>query len=421
MKANGKTLRTCFVLITLLMVACTPQQSLPTTPIVVTQLVEGEQIVVTQLVQGESVVVTATPEGPKDPIRIGVNMGLTGGGATSARNGLNGIRLALKEIEANGGLLGGRPIELYIQDNKCSADEGVAAANKLLFDDEVSAVIGATCSSVCLPIMPLHQEAGVPLVIGVCTSPRITEQSGVGGNEWIFRLDPPDNVFGAVGGKVLVEELGYQRIAALIRDDEFGRGLFAEFEKSLIASGGEIISVDYFKPQEPDFLPVLTAIQARNPDTILMATLPDDTLRIMQQYKELGLNIPVSGRGEYFSEALFNTVGIETMEGASSLDPWYVVDPSEESQAFVQKFKQEYGYEPVWQVLSPYVSMHVIADAIERAGTDDPAAIRDALETTSLPSILGQVEFDDHNQMRGYVYMAQLIDGVLTVIGRFPY
>ena len=290
--------------------------------------------------------------------------------------------------------------------------------NRILFEDKISAIVGGGCSGVVLATMDLVKQAQIPFVVAIATNAAITEKAGVGGNEWVFRVNLTDANFAGVGGPLLVNKLGYHKFSALVRDDDFGRGALNNFKASITGTGGEIVSEDFFKTEDRDFLPTLTKIKNLKPDSLLIAMNSDEALRMLQQYKELGLNIPISGRAPIFTEDAKNQIGFATLEKSSSLDPWFVFDPRPISQDFVQRYKEANGYEPIWQTVLTYESMMVVADAITHAGSDDPKAIRDAIAKTDLAdTILGRIKFNDHNQNLGTVHMAQIVDGKLVEVG----
>ncbi|MEQ8827415.1 MAG: ABC transporter substrate-binding protein, partial [Parvibaculum sp.] len=126
-----------------------------------------------------------------DPIRVGVSSPYSGPAAGPAEREKWGIDLAVKEINEKGGLLG-RPVEIVPADNRCNPSEAANAANKLV-SEGVVAILGAHCSSATLASMPIIEKAGIPILTGVSSSPKITELSGVGGNKWTFRLNPSDS------------------------------------------------------------------------------------------------------------------------------------------------------------------------------------------------------------------------------------
>lgn len=342
-----------------------------------------------------------------EPVLIGVSLPVSGGVAISGMNQLNGFNLAVQEINSSGGVLGGRPLKAIVEDDRCDSAQAVTAYERL-HSAGVSVTFGSGCSGATLAAMPLMEEAEIPNVTGVSTNPKIAELSGVGGNIWSFRINPPDDAFGKVAGDVYVKTLGYKTFSGLALDDDWGRGALAEFKASIEAAGGEFLTEDYYAPLETDFLSVLTKIKAANPDTILAFMNPDPLLAAGKQYIELGMDMPFSGRPQIFDSKVIEGLTCEVLAGFTTIDPWFRSDPSPRAQEFAERIQAAYGVSPVWQHLTSYTGAYVIADAIDRAGSDDPAAIRDALEAMDYDSIYGRLQFDDHNQAHGNVFVAQM-------------
>ena len=375
---------------------------------------QPEIVEVVKEVPVEKVVEVYLP--PGEPVLVGVNLALTGPGAINSVNIINGMKLAAEEINNAGGVLGGRPIKIVAEDNKCIPSEGVSAQTKLVYQDEVSVTLGLACSSVVLAAMPIMEEAQVPNIVSGATNPQIWKQSGIGGNIWNFRTNPPDDVFARIGSKILVESLGYKTFGGLVPENDWGQGVIDAYTESIAELGGEVVAVEFYSEETVDYVPILTKFKDLGADTVILAASADPSIKILSAAAEIGYNIPWSGQAQYFTDQVYKAVGTEGLEDATQVGAWYPIDTSPESVAFVAAFQSAWGYEPPWPSLSGYVSMQVAADAIERAGSDEPAAIRDALEETNLPSPFGPVQYDEYNQNHARVSMAQMKGGELTVL-----
>ena len=136
------------------------------------------------------VAVTTALAAKAQSILIGVGTPSTGVAAAPAVWQKWGLDIAADEINAKGGVLG-RKIEIRAYDDRCNPSEAVNVTNRLI-EDKVSVILGMHCSSATLAAMPLVDKARIPMIEGIASSPRITDLSGVGGNDWTFRINPSD-------------------------------------------------------------------------------------------------------------------------------------------------------------------------------------------------------------------------------------
>ncbi|MEQ8347205.1 MAG: ABC transporter substrate-binding protein [Sneathiellaceae bacterium] len=349
-----------------------------------------------------------------DPIRVGVSSPYSGPAAGPAEREKWGIDLAVKEINEKGGLLG-RPVEIVPADNRCNPSEAANAANKLV-SEGVVAILGAHCSSATLASMPIIEKAGIPILTGVSSSPKITELSGVGGNKWTFRLNPSDSAMmstlvGYVGDKKL-----FPKVAIVAEDTDFGRGGVAAFTPLAEAAGIEIVSTDFVAQNTPDYTPVLTRISRAKPDGIAAFLLAGDQLSMLRNAMQLGLEIPYTGRVELGGE---NMQILEAGGMENSVSAWTysseIDDPN--NKAFSEAIMAEHGLSPVLQTWAGYDTMRMVAQAITEAGSADPAAIRDALQKIEFRTVMGPVvSFDDHNQAGRVVLILGVKDRKVTIL-----
>lgn len=358
-----------------------------------------------------------SPDG-SDSILFGVISAITGASATSGVQIKNAIEIAVDEINSSGGLLG-RTVDLRIQDAQCQAGPGVSAANNLI-EQGVDFVLGPVCSSACLSAMPLLAKAQIPGMTAVCTSPKVTEGLGTaGGNPWYYRIVPADDYMAAAQVKVLWEDKDYRTFSVVARDDDLGRGSAEAFVAEIKARGGEILTEDYFKPDTTEFSTVLTKVKDRNPDTIVVVAQTEDVPPFLREYRSLGLDIPLSGRLEMFYDQAIEAVGgLSNLNGSIEVNPWFVFADDEESIEFVTKYEDKFNEEPLWQALYAYVGAQIFFDAVERAGSTDGQALVDAIDSSKLSTPIGNIVWDEHNQNQAEAYIAEIIDGIPTVIAR---
>jgi branched-chain amino acid transport system substrate-binding protein len=350
------------------------------------------------------------------PIMIGSSIPLTGGVATFGQHSRWGSELAVAEANAKGGVLG-RKLEIDFQDNRCNPAEAVKSVTQMLAEKKYAAILDGLCSSVVLAIMPLVERAGVPLVVANASATSIAERSGVGGNKWTFKVNPTDaSMLDALIGW-LDKDGKANNIAFLGEDTDFGRAGSTGLENALKKRNLKLATVDFFQKGAPDFTPVFTKIKAKKPALLALYAVDADFQNAMRQWYSLGGGIPLTGR------VLVDQVPREIMDsgfldGTTSVQPY---DPSVDTpgnRAFVEAFKKLHNVPPILVSFEAYEATKVLIDAIRRAGSTNPAAVRDALVTTKLPSILGTIiEFDDHNLAHNNAIILTIKGGKVVVVG----
>jgi len=350
------------------------------------------------------------------PIMIGSSIPLTGGVATFGQHSRWGSELAVAEANARGGVLG-RKLEIDFQDNRCNPAEAVKSVTQMLAEKKYVAILDGLCSSVVLAIMPLVERAGVPLVVANASATSIAERSGVGGNKWTFKVNPTDaSMLDALIGW-LDKDGKANNIAFLGEDTDFGRAGSTGLENALKKRNLKLATVDFFQKGAPDFTPVFTKIKAKKPALLALYAVDADFQNAMRQWYSLGGGIPLTGR------VLVDQVPREIMDsgfldGTTSVQPY---DPSVDTpgnRAFVEAFKKLHNVPPILVSFEAYEATKVLIDAIRRAGSTSPAAVRDALVTTKLPSILGTtIEFDDHNLAHNNAIILTIKGGKVVIVG----
>ena len=342
-----------------------------------------------------SIVTPTTPTlGP--PIKIGYCGPLSGAGADLGQQSLQGAILAIEEANAAGGVLG-RKLELYKGDNKGVPAEAVTATRKLIIDNEVVAIVGQVYSSCTLAAMPLYAEYKVVGVVDTSTSPKITQGAGVGGNDWIFRINLPDDINGWAYGKIVVEK-GGKRICMLAVNDDWGKGVVDGFSKTFIKEGATILSVDYYLEGETDFRTVLTKIKDLKPDCLFMCARTAMGATIIKQAYEIGLHpaVPIFVQGDVINDEFLRLVGPKIAEGIMACESWFPGSP--ESKDFEDAYKKRWGVTAWEPGAYGYIATKAILKAIEASKDATSDGIRRGLKMLDWPTFVGRVKFDEHNQ-----------------------
>ena len=350
------------------------------------------------------------------PIMIGSSIPLTGGVATFGQHSRWGSELAIAEANAKGGVLG-RKLEIDFQDNRCNPAEAVKSVTQMLAEKKYVAILDGLCSSVVLAIMPLVERAGVPLVVANASATSIAERSGVGGNKWTFKVNPTDaSMLDALVGW-LDKDGKANNIAFLGEDTDFGRAGSTGLENALKKRNLKLATVDFFQKGAPDFTPVFTKIKAKKPALLALYAVDADFQNAMRQWYSLGGGVPLTGR-VLVDQVPKEIIDSGFLDGTTSVQPY---DPSVDTpgnRAFVEAFKKLHNVPPILVSFEAYEATKVLIDAIRRAGSTNPAAVREALVTTKLPSILGTtIEFDDHNLAHNNAIILTIKGGKVVIVG----
>jgi branched-chain amino acid transport system substrate-binding protein len=350
----------------------------------------------------------AAPTG--DPIKIGSPYNLTGGYASIDIPASKGSRLAVKEINEAGGVLG-RPLEIIIEDGKSDVPTITSVAKKLVEEDGVHVMVGLTDTSYMLAAGPVAQEAGIPFLDVGGTAPLITT---VG--DYIFMLPFGDNVQAAVAAE-FAHEQGW-KTAALLLDEAMDYTKFlAQYFKDRFTMediGGEIVSELSYSSGDTDFSAQLTEFVNLDPqpDFLFVSANPSEIGTIIQQARDLGLTLPIVGGDGYDTPLL-----AELAPGASDVfftthEGIYGDDPA--AAAFSEAYEAEYGNPPeaVFSALG-YDGIKLMADAITRAGTIDGAAVRDALAATQgFEGVTGTISYEEGSRIPSKsVALIEVVDG----------
>ncbi|HTY76796.1 MAG TPA: ABC transporter substrate-binding protein [Candidatus Bathyarchaeia archaeon] len=350
------------------------------------------------------------------PILIGASIPITGNVSNFGQHSRWGAELAVSEANAKGGVLG-RKIEIDFQDNRCNPAEAVKSVTQMLSEKKYVAIFDGLCSSAALAIMPLVERAGVPFVVANASATSIAERSGVGGNKWTFKINPTDLSMLDALVSWLDKEGKAGNIAFLGEDSDFGRAGSTGLETALRKRNLKLVSVDFFQKGNADFTPVFTKIKARKPALLSLYAVDADFQNAIRQWYNLGGGVPLTGR------VLVDQVPKEIMDsgfldGTTSVQPY---DPSVDTpgnRAFVETFRKLHNVPPILVSFESYEAMKVLIDAIRRAGKADPAAVRDALATSKVPSMLGTtIEFDDHNLAHNNAIILTIKGGKVMVLG----
>ena len=342
---------------------------------------------------------TLGPIGPAfadtDTLTIGYSAPFTGAAAEYGNNGWRGILLALEEINQTGLLVGDRRYRVRIAkyDSVCDPEEGVRNMHRMVTEDRVVAVLGDHCSTVCSAIAPLCDRYSVPGLTIECAVDQVTRP----GHPFYFRMRPPVSLMIPLVMPKLFKAFDARTAGFLVVDDGYGALFVEQVENELDWRDVRIVTRETFKRGAADFGDQLGRIKAAAPDLVFYVGAASEGAAILQQAKAIGLTKRAIfiGSEEMGEMELLMRAGAETVEGTYAIALWGQV-PIE----FEQRVRTSFNKPMHYGIIFGYDAMHVLAQAIERAQSLDPVAIRDALRQTDYQAIEGRVRFKDFNGYR---------------------
>jgi branched-chain amino acid transport system substrate-binding protein len=329
-----------------------------------------------------------------ETIKVGLITPLTGPIATFGQSVEKGVRMAVDEINAKGGVLGMK-IELLVEDNQAKAEESANIARKFIEQDKVVAILGPVISSNTLAAAPIAQQSKVPLLSPTATNPKVTQV----GN-YIFRACFVDDFQGTVMARFAKTGLGKRVSTAAIlyeKTSDYSIGLAKYFKETFVKLGGKIVAEESFSSGDQDFSAQLTKIKGKNPDVLYVPSYYDTAGLIIKQARELGINVPILGGDGFDSPQLVQLAGKENLKDCYFSGHFFAGSSAPQVKTFVANFKKRYNQVPDMLAALGYDAAYMLADAIKRAGKVDRDAIRDALANTkNLKLVTGTITLDEN-------------------------
>lgn len=342
----------------------------------------------------------------QDVIKIGeVNpiSGAIGGYGTTCHNG---IRLAIDQANAGGGVLG-KQIALVTEDNQSKAGETSTIVRKFVTEDKVVAIIGDLTSSATLEGGPIAQAAKIPMVTPLATNPRVTE---IG--DYIFRVCFIDEFQGRIMARFALENLKL-KTAAILTDikQDYSVGLSGFFKETFVSGTGTVVREQSYSSGDTDFRAQLTSIKAARPEVVFVPGYYPEVGIILKQARQLGITVPLIGCEAWDSPVLLQVAG-KAADGCFFSNQFSADDPSQVVQDFGKVYQEKFGRPPDNFAALGYDAARVVLEAIKRAGSTNSTAIRDAVgQTKDFPGVSGEITIDAKRNASKPVVIMAIKDG----------
>lgn len=355
--------------------------------------------------------------GTDKTVKVGGLLEMTGGSASFGISSKNGIDLAFKDINAKGGVLGGKKLELVVADTKSEASEATNGMQKLISQDGVAAVIGPNQSSAVIAASAINNGAKVLGITPMGTNPDITVNPADGKTRaYNYRACFIDPFQGTVMASFAYNDLGVRKAAVLVDNtSDYSKGLAKFFTENFANKGGSVVIEEAFLQKDTDFKSTLTKIKVANPDFIYIPGYYQEVGLIIKQARELGINVPIAGGDGWDSAKLPEIAGKAALNNTYFSSLYSSDEASEMNKKFVEEYQKEYNTKPDVFAALAYDSALLVAKAIEDAKSAEPAKIAEAMSKISgFKGVSGDVVFDEqHNPIKSAVII-EYVDGAQT-------
>ncbi|WP_277961607.1 ABC transporter substrate-binding protein [Pseudomonas sp. RIT-To-2] len=328
-------------------------------------------------------------------IKIGVAGPMTGANASFGEQYMKGAQAAADEINAHGGVNGGKII-LVAGDDACEPKQAVAVANKLADQDKVAGVVGHFCSSSTIPASEVYADAGVIAITPGSTNPQVTERNLTA----MFRMCGRDDQQGVVAGDYIVDVLKGKKVAVINDKDTYGKGLADATAKQLTARGVKPVLEEGLTRGEKDFSALVTKIRAAGADVVYFGGLHPEAGPLVHQLREQGLkDVKFMSDDGVVTDELVTTAG-----GAQYVDGVYMTfgaDPRllPDSKAVVDQFRKS-GYEPEGYTLYAYASIQALAAGFNGAKSDKGEDAAKWLKANPVKTVMGTKTWDSKGDLK---------------------
>lgn len=332
-------------------------------------------------------------------VKIGLNLELSGNVASYGSGIAKGARLAIKEINDNGGIDGKKIVPVEI-DNKSDAAEATAAAIKLATQEKVVAQIGSATSGNTVAAVQIANKNKMPVIGPSATSPTVTVNSDNSVNEYAFRTCFIDPFQGRIAANFALNTLKTKNVAIFSDSaSDYAKGLAKSFKETIEENGGKVVAEESYVAKDTDFKSTLTRLKSKKPDFIYIPGYYEEVGLIVKQAREAGITVPLMGGDGWDSPKMVELAGGDSLNNTFFTNHYSSEDPDEKIQKFVEAFKgaNKDQAPDAFNALG-YDTVYWLKDAIERAGSTDGEKVKDALaETKDLSLVTGTFSVDENH------------------------
>jgi branched-chain amino acid transport system substrate-binding protein len=353
----------------------------------------------------------------QNTVKIAAIVELSGGGATAGTNFKNGVEMAVKEVNAAGGILG-KKIELSTSDT--TSNPGVALGlTKKAVDQDVFAIFGPVFSGSINVSMKESEKAQIPNWTGG-EAANITTQ----GNPYIFRTSFTQATAMPKVAKYISTQAKVKNLAIVYVNNDFGKGGLEMIKKALAPTDTKIAAEVSTDASQVDFSAAVLKAKQSNADAVFVYLNEDESARILKELRKQGWAKPIIGETTLTGQKVIDLAG-EAANGAVAHVGLTVDAPSAEMLKFKAKFYQDYKYISDHNGIKGYTGIYALKAAVEKVGKLDRTAVAKAMHGLSIsaakyPGVILDVNFDDKGDLDRASYLVQVKNGKQEVIEVLP-
>jgi len=322
-------------------------------------------------------------------IRIGHVAPLTGGNAHLGKDNENGARLAIEEANAANLKIGGKTAKfvLVAEDDQEDPKVGATVAQKLV-DAKVAGVVGHLNSGTSIPASPIYNQAGIPVISGSATNPKLTEQGFKNQCRDVGR----DDQQGPAIATYIATERKPQLVAVVDDASAYGEGIANEVEKTLKAAKVKVLPREKGTNKTNDWKAVLTKLRGRNPDAVFYGGMTSTAAPLIKQGRELGMKA-VFSFGDGACEGEMVKLAGQATEGMLCSQAGIPVAAA--SKKFLDAYKKRFNQDPIIYAPFTYDGANLLIEAMKKADSADPAKYLSELQKISYTGATGPISFDE--------------------------
>ena len=325
-------------------------------------------------------------------IKIAVAGPMTGDNAEYGIGFANAAKLVAGEWNAKGGITVGDEtytVEIVEYDDKSDSDEAAIIAENIVSDEDIWGVLGHFASGICMVAAPTYQDAEY---VNVSPTSSHADYSGIG--EYIFRNNTVIVVETKTGAEIALNDLGGKAIGVLSIDTEWGQSAGNAMEENIAALGGNFVLRQEVTTEAVDFATEITNFKEAGCDVIMVAGMYGTLAPFAVACKNSGYEVGIVGCSNAYTNQLIEIAG-DAAEGIYAPVSFFAGNPDEKVQAYVKAYTDAYGSAPSALTTQAYDSVHMMLEAIERAGKLDREAIMEEMYNTEFEGMSGYTTFDE--------------------------